>query len=132
MYIYYLNTGKLLNDNQVISFDDPLYNEYRELAIEYGNEPEEPTPEEIKTLVVSAVQNHLDEISRTRGYDGILSLCTYANSTIDKFRLEGQAGVNWRDSCWSFCYQLMDDVANGRRTLPTINEVLSELPNIEW
>lgn len=34
------------------------------------------------------------------GYDSIISACSYTNSTIDKFRLESLAFVQWRDYLW--------------------------------
>ena len=82
--------------------------------------------------LTGAVQRHLDEKSRTRGYDGILSLCTYATSAHDKFRAEGQAGVVWRDAVWAACYQFVDDVLAGSRPVPTSEELVAELPVFEW
>lgn len=97
------------------------------------------TPEEIHseqtrilTQLTEAIQEFLDTKVRERNYDGILSLCTYAASTIEKFRLEGQAGVNWRDSCWATAYHIMDEVLTGQRPIPTVEELLSELPKLVW
>lgn len=85
----------------------------------------------IKSLV-DVVQNHLDTTARTRNYDGILSLCTYATSTHVKFKSEGQAGVVWRDNVWDKCYQVMNDVLNGLRGIPTGEELILELPVFTW
>lgn len=130
-YTYYLSSGKLIRDidQVVLPLDYPTYAENRAEAIEYGNEPE---PINLQVIIVDAVQNYLDNTAKTRNYDGILSLCTYANSTILKFKDEGQAGVNWRDACWSTCYQIMYDVQTGQRQLPSVEQVLSELPQIVW
>ena len=94
--------------------------------------PEQPPPEEVITAVTQAVQQRLDEFARTRNYDGILSVCTYATSAVPKFASEGQYAVQARDATWAACYQLMADVQQGQRPMPTIELVLAELPELEW
>lgn len=95
-------------------------------------EPIPPTEAQILAAIVSAVQAKLDSVARSRNYDGILSLCSYATSTDATFAAEGQAGVNWRDACWRYCYQVMDEVKAGGRPTPTPAELVAELPVIVW
>jgi len=81
---------------------------------------------------VGAVQAHLDEIARSRNYDSILSLCTYATSTDAKFAAEGQAGVEWRDAVWTSCYQTLEQWNTGAIDTPTIDDLIASLPEIVW
>lgn len=92
----------------------------------------QPSEQQIIADLVNAVQGHLDAVARTRYYDGILSLCTYVTSTDSTFSNEGQAGVEWRDACWRTCYQVLADCKAGLRTPPTPEELLAELPTINW
>jgi len=80
----------------------------------------------------AAVQTLLDSTARDKGYDSIMSLCTYATSTNSKFAAEGQAGVAWRDSVWTDCYTILANVESGVRTQPTVEELVAELPTIVW
>jgi hypothetical protein len=81
--------------------------------------------------VVSLVQKRLDDFARTRGYDGVLSACTYATSTVPKFQAEGQYAVNARDAHWAACYAVLADVQAGGE-LPTVEEVMGAMPALEW
>lgn len=100
-----------------------------------GNVPlpaQQPGADELITAVQQAVQQRLDDFARTRAYDGILSACTYATSTVEKFASEGQYAVQARDATWATCYQVMAEVQQGLRPMPTIEQVLAELPVLEW
>jgi len=85
-----------------------------------------------KSRLTSAIQSTLDDKAQERGYDSILSLCTYATSTAAKLSAEGQAGVSWRDEVWAKGYTILADVESGSRAIPTVDELLAELPNFVW
>ena len=95
-------------------------------------EPYVPTPEEQQQMFTAAIQMHLDRFAQTRNYDGIMSAATYATSTIPKFRAEGQYAVEARDLTWAKGYEIMDAVMSGQRPMPTLEEVIAELPGLEW
>lgn len=104
--------------------DDETIYEYDMMLVRQGSD-------EIATAI-NAVQEMMDLKAKERGYDNILSACTYATSTNTKFAAEGQACVTWRDSVWAACYQIMEDVASGTVPEPTLNELLAELPSMVW
>ncbi|CAN7345521.1 hypothetical protein LJR074_001975 [Acidovorax sp. LjRoot74] len=93
----------------------------------------DPAPvEQVIASVTAAVQQRLDAFARSRNYDSILSACTYATSTVPKFAAEGQYAVNARDASWATCYQIMAAVQAGQRPMPSVEQVLSELPVLDW
>ena len=91
---------------------------------------------EVLTLInamVVDVQQRLDKFAATRGYDGILSLCTYATSTVPQFQKEGQYGVEARDAAWHRLYQILAEVESGARPMPTsFADIEGELPVLKW
>lgn len=91
-----------------------------------------PSQEEILSSLIKAVQNHLDSTAKERGYEGIISLCSYKGSTDATFNKEGTAGVVWRDLVWRTCYTICDEVLAGTRAVPTAEELISELPVFTW
>lgn len=83
--------------------------------------------------ITNSVQQRLDVFAQTRNYDGILSACTYATSTIPKFATEGGVAVKARDATWATLYALMGEVQAGTRPMPTdYSEVAALLPLLEW
>lgn len=107
------------------------YEAYK-LWLAKGNKPDPLPPPDIAGIVVAMVQSKLDEFARSRGYDDVLSACTYAASAVPKFKAEGAYAVQARDAHWGTCYQILADVQAGRRALPTVQQVLAELPPLVW
>lgn len=94
-----------------------------------------PTPPVLpptQTDYVRAVQFTLDSKAAERNYDGILSACTYASSTVAKFKAEGQTCVNWRDAVWGKCYTVLAQVQSGAIAAPTVAGLLAQLPALVW
>lgn len=95
-------------------------------------EPEPPTQEEIQKQMTDAIQRRLDAFAMTRGYDGVLSAASYATSTNETYRTEGQYCVQARDDTWAAAYAILADVMAGLRPMPTLEEVMAELPDLQW
>ena len=92
-----------------------------------------PTIEEIKANLLSAVDNYLNTKVQQRGYDNILSACTYAFDTADTtFAEEGKKCLSWRSLVYRKCYDILAEVNAGTREIPTEEELLAELPELEW
>jgi hypothetical protein len=87
----------------------------------------------LKESIVTATQARLDDFARTRNYDGILSVCTYATSTVTKFQTEGQYCVEARDATWATLYTMLAEVQAGTRPIPSgYQDIEPELPALTW
>ncbi len=86
----------------------------------------------LQAELTDAVQDYMDKTAKTRNYDNIFTACSYANSTDPKFKAEGEACVAWRDAVWNTCYSILAEVQAGQRHIPTVDELLAELPQLEW
>ena len=92
-----------------------------------------PTVDQMIDSFKTAIQDSLDAFAQKRGYDGILSACTYATSTISKFQQEGRRCVVLRDQTWDACYTLLDEVLQGTKPMPaSIDDVRNLLPVLTW
>lgn len=98
------------------------------------------TPEEVvanrETLIkayTEATQLRLDNFAISRGYDNILSACTYATSTVPKFRTEGQYCVEARDATWAKLLDILTQVETNTRSVPaSYADIEPELPQLAW
>lgn len=86
----------------------------------------------IQEALTKAVQEYMDTTVQTRGYDNINSACSYATSTDAVFLAEAQACVVWRDKVWRYCYNALAQVLAGQRDIPTADQLISELPELDW
>lgn len=91
-----------------------------------------PSNEQIIAAFTAAIQLRLDTFARTRSYDSILSACTYVTSSVPRFAAEAAYCVSARDATWATGYQLLADVQAGNRAMPTVADVMTELPALEW
>lgn len=83
--------------------------------------------------IVASTQVRLDIFAQSRGYDGILSACTYASSSVPKFTAEGQYCVDARDATWAKLLELLAEVQAGTRPRPSgYADVEPELPPLVW
>lgn len=93
--------------------------------------PPVPDPAAIMAEYTARIQGRLDAFARTRNYDGIMSVATYATSTNPKFAAEGQYAVEARDATWAAAYAIMDEaLASGN--IPSWEVVEAALPVLEW
>ena len=114
------------NTNGCMIVDKGKYYEVVEIP------PYIPTEVEIQAQLTAAVQSYMDSTAQTRGYDNIHTACSYANSTDHIFAAEGQACLQWRDKVWRKCYDILAEVKAGTREIPTVEELIAELPALEW
>jgi hypothetical protein len=74
-----------------------------------------------------AVQTLLDTKAQSKGYDTIISATSYVGFP-NAFRNESERFLTWKAGCWTKCYQILGAVQTGTRTLPTLEELLAEMP----
>jgi hypothetical protein len=88
---------------------------------------------ELQQTAAHAIQAKLDSFAQTRGYDNVMSACSYATSNVAKFKAEGQYCVEMRDATWVALYQIVNDVDNGILEMPAnFEEINAYLPILQW
>lgn len=131
---------QLPDGDKIVSYDPPTYDPELEDLVNVepvmGDAVQflvNPKPVEVTDLIWQArksdvIQRHLDNTAQGYGYTNIFTATTYATSQSPKFGPEGIAFRDWRDQVWAAGYQIISDVKNGLRTMPSDDNLIQELP----
>ena len=103
------------------------------LPAEEANALREAHVTAIRQSIINEAQVRMDEFARSRDYDSMLSLCSYANSTLPKFKQEAERALLLRDRAWGRLYELLADVMAGKMEMPnSFSDVESLMPALTW
>jgi hypothetical protein len=90
--------------------------------------PVPPTPEQIKNQFTLAVKSRLNAKALEHRYDDYHAAMGYVGSPVQKFHEEAVRFRDWVSLTWAAVETIESDVEAGRRTLPSLEQFLSELP----
>lgn len=122
-----------LEDNAYIPLDPANrdYSQYLEWIAD-GNSPEPVAALTLDQLIaanIAAIQAELDRQAQAKGYDSILSACSYAAQASNApFQAEGTAFLEWRSDVWSQAYAFLAKVQAGTEALPTPEQAVAQMP----
>ena len=99
--------------------------------------PEQSEEEKMKIYareIERQIDEHLQELASSRGYDDVKSCCGYYNSSDEIFQKEARAMTVYRDHLYRTGYNIIEKCQKGEidyRTV-TLEYVLSLIDPIEW
>lgn len=88
--------------------------------------------ERIKQNLLREVDRYMDKTVQERGYDNIAKCVTYEGDIDPIFNAEGTAAKQWRSRVYRKCYSILAEIEAGEREIPTKEELLAELPKLDW
>ena len=142
--------GTVVRDPRVAEQWGFLDNHYDESELTYIGTPEcgtwylkgyekpEPTEEEKMKLYAQEIERqideHLQELASSRGYDDVKSCVGYFNSTDETFQKEARAMTVYRDHLYRTGYNIIEKCQKGEIDyhVVTLEYVLSLIDPIEW
>lgn len=92
-------------------------------------EPPPPTTADLIAANTATIQAQLDRQAQLKGYDNIVSACSYAAQEIGApFQAEGAAYLAWRSAVWAQAYATLAQVEAGEIPMPTPEEAVAAMP----
>ena len=93
--------------------------------------PRAPTFDERATVLRGYVQEYMEAMARSLGYEDIKTAVTYADEpSVPKFQNEGRALRAWRSLVWAACYELLERVKAGDMKEPSEKTLIGLLPSL--
>jgi len=76
--------------------------------------------------VIHVVGSILNNFAAEKGYDSIVSACSYYTSTVPRFKAEADRAIVVRDTLWTAVFAALED------TSKTAAEILDSLESPTW
>ena len=86
--------------------------------------------EQIIARLESSIDRYLDAQAKSLRYESIKTIVSYRDDPNPKFKAEGIAGYKLRSAVYTSSIQLIEDVTNGLKEVPTELELIASLPKI--
>jgi hypothetical protein len=86
---------------------------------------------EAELSLIASLEDLYDRKAQEKRYDNRLT-CALRAGYIGPFHAEGQAFALWMDQCNAIAYQLLQQAKTGILPLPTVDDMLGQLPELAW
>ena len=95
--------------------------------------PHVPTEKEIQEELERGIEAWMNTVVAERDYDSIdTCIARYTDSPNPKYAQEAKAVKDWNTLVWDKCWDILKEVKEGKRAIPTLEEVIAELPVLVW
>jgi hypothetical protein len=92
-----------------------------------------PTEKEIQEQLEQGIEAWMNTVVAERDYDSIdTCIARYTDSPNPKYAREAKAVRDWNTAVWDKCWDILAEVKAGKRDVPTLEEVIAELPKLDW
>ncbi len=109
---------------------------WRVITEDEAHDLQKPSPEEARAAMqqafTAAIQERLDAFAQTRMWDDAASCALRVSSPVPQYALEARYMLDSMDYAWSIGTNILNAVLAGERPMPTLEEVMAELPELAW
>ena len=80
-----------------------------------------------QTRLANAINTHVEAQAKAMGYNSAAHLAGYATSTVERWQVEAQTFVAWRDQVWQAAIDMLDQA--DPEDPPSTEAALAKLPD---
>jgi len=92
-----------------------------------------PTEQEIQDALEKEIEAWMNSVVAEKHYDSIdTCIARYTDSPNPQYAAEAKAVKAWNTAVWDKCWDILAEVKTGTRPIPSLEEVIYELPKLEW
>ena len=82
--------------------------------------------------IEGAIDEHIAETVAAKGYTSVDSLAKYFFSSNAEFKADAEDATNWVTAVWDRAHELQDQFIAGTLPIMTPEQIIDELPELEW
>lgn len=87
-------------------------------------------PEQTVARLERALDAYIDSQAYAYRYESIRTMVTYENDPNPKFNAEGKGAKAFRSACYTLSIQIVGEVPQGLRPIPTEEELIALMPTL--
>lgn len=96
-----------------------------------ADDPPAPTLQDRASVLLAAVDAHLNAAARAKGYDSIITAALRAALPASPFHAEGLAFGTWMDLVYAKCYEVLAQVQANEIAEPDEAQLIAILPALQ-
>ncbi len=80
-----------------------------------------------ENMFTEAIDEYIGSVAKSNGYTNIISVRSYTGFD-NPFQQDCTKLAKWSADCWVKAGEIKDDVLAGNRAMPTVEQVIAEMP----
>jgi uncharacterized protein (UPF0297 family) len=87
---------------------------------------------DISPILIEEVKTNLDTFAQQKGYDNILSVVSYINSSNTTYKNDANTAIHLRDETWTTLNEIINQIKANTIQVTSYSQIANSLPSLVW
>jgi len=87
---------------------------------------------DISPILIEKTQSNLDAFAQQKGYDNILSVVSYINSSNTTYKNDANTAIHLRDETWTTLNEIINQIKANTIQVTSYSQIANSLPSLVW